>query len=143
MIPVDFDFAQDFESVCICGTKSKRDSKRTARWEDPEASVRAGQIDGESTQKHNTASKRLTTMSKHNLLQVWRDFKPVLARIWAELHDAYLDTRFSYIIYLTGPNPRDASASENTCICPLKAHSKLQNSAMKTFESKSGGVVVP
>ena len=94
MIPVDFDFAQDFESICICGNKSKRDSKRTARWEDPEASVCAGQIDGESTQKPNTASKRLTTMSKHNLLQVWRDFKPVLARIWAELHDAYLDTRF-------------------------------------------------
>ena len=94
MIPVDFDFAQDFESVCICGTKSKRDSKRTARWEDPEASVRAGQIDGKSTQKPNTASKRLTTMSKHNLLQVWRDFKPVLARIWAELYDAYLDSRF-------------------------------------------------
>ena len=100
MIPVDFDFAQDFESVCICGTKSKRDSKRTARWEDPKASVRAGQIDGESTQKPNTASKRLTTMSKHNLLQVWRDFKPVLARIWAELHDAYLDTRFFKHIYM-------------------------------------------
>ena len=41
----------------------------------------------------------LTTMSKHDLVQVWRDFKPVLARIWAELHDAYLDTRFfAYII---------------------------------------------
>ena len=42
--------------------------------------------------------------------------------------------RGSSNIYLTGPNPRDVSASKNTCICPLKADSKHQNSAMKTSE---------
>ena len=46
----------------------------------------------------------LTTMSKHDLVQVWRDFKPVLARIWAELHDAYLDTRFFAFIITVGYN---------------------------------------
>ena len=40
------------------------------------------------------ASNSHKILSKHDLVQVWRDFKPVLARIWAELHDAYLDTRF-------------------------------------------------
>ena len=107
-------FRQDFESVCICGVESERDGKRVARRQDPQASLCAGEvlsqcmctgeeapIDGQSTcsvrlrsQKSHRASKPLKTLSKQNLLQVWRDFKPVLARIWAELYDAYLDTRF-------------------------------------------------